>query len=90
MLPSLLSVFPGFERHGVNHECSLTDIRDSRYHFYLDVDVALDTYPASSLVQTLVLWMGVPVLTMCGELLQSQASANLLRHMSLDKDCGRW
>lgn len=82
-------VFEIFEQHGVSRERVqlVNNPRDSRYHFYLDVDIALDTYPANNAMQTLdALWMGVPVLTLCGELPQSRVSANLLRHMSLDKD----
>lgn len=78
-----------FEPLGVDSERVqlVNNPRDSRYHFYLDVDIVLDTYPASNLLQTLeALWMGVPVLTLCGALPQSQASANLLKHIGVDRD----
>lgn len=61
------------------------DLRDTRYHFYLDVDIALDTSPANSSVHVMdALWMGVPVLGLHGSQPWSHMSANLLSLVQLD------
>ncbi|WP_126147271.1 tetratricopeptide repeat protein [Synechococcus elongatus] len=51
---------------------------------YGNIDIALDTYPASGCTTTAeALWMGVPVLTRLGDLMVSRNSASLLHALNL-------
>ncbi|MCK6435464.1 MAG: tetratricopeptide repeat protein [Rivicola pingtungensis] len=77
-----------FKQRGVSHERVLmaSDSRDSRYHFYLDVDIMLDTYPANDMILAVEsLWMNVPVLTLSGEVAHSHTTSGLLKHLQLDE-----
>jgi predicted O-linked N-acetylglucosamine transferase (SPINDLY family) len=56
--------------------------RGPHLDFYNRIDMALDTYPYSGATTTFeALWMGVPVVTRCGPLMVSRASAAILRHV---------
>lgn len=50
-----------------------------RWHFYHQIDAALDTYPYNQATNTCeALWMGVPTLTVAGETHRSRMGASIL------------
>jgi predicted O-linked N-acetylglucosamine transferase (SPINDLY family) len=52
---------------------------------HLDVDIALDTFPYAGGVTTLqAMWMGVPTLTVPGDLIASRGSISALSHAGLE------
>ena len=61
----------------------------SSYHDYLDiisqVDIALDTYPYNGAITTFeCLWMGVPVVTLTGDVFASRMGLNILKGAGLE------
>lgn len=51
----------------------------TRWHFYHQIDIALDTYPYNQATNTCeALWMGVPTLTVAGEMHRSRMGASIL------------
>jgi len=53
---------------------------------YNQVDISLDTYPYNGTTTTFEsLWMGVPVVTLCGDRHISRVGASILKTMKLDK-----
>ena len=49
------------------------------------VDMVLDTFPYNGCVSTMEsLWMGVPVVTLCGETLVSRVGATILKRIGMD------
>ena len=61
----------------------------SSYHDYLDiiglVDIALDTYPYNGSITTFeCLWMGVPPVTLTGEVCTSRMGLNILTRVGLE------
>lgn len=79
-------IVSALEKQGVSPDRVVvsSDPRDTRYHFYLNVDIALDTHPNSSVIQTMdALWMGVPVLTWCSARPQSWGAATVLHQLGL-------
>lgn len=58
------------------------------YHAYLDimarVDIALDTFPFNGAITTFeCLWMGIPVVTLTGEVFTSRMGLNILTRVGL-------
>lgn len=52
---------------------------------YRNLDIALDTYPYNGTTTTCeALWMGVPLITLCGDLPASRVSASLLKQVGLE------
>lgn len=59
---------------------------ESLFHFYNEVDIALDTFPFSGATTSCeALWMGVPVITKTGKTPASNQTASILAEIGLDK-----
>lgn len=77
-----------FLSHGVSNsrvelypECD----HESLFHFYNEVDIALDTFPFSGATTSCeALWMGVPVVTRTGQTPASNQTASILAEIGLD------
>ena len=59
---------------------------DNFFTDYSEVDLVLDTFPyPGGLMTALALYMGVPVVNMCGELASTRTGADILRIAGLDE-----
>jgi predicted O-linked N-acetylglucosamine transferase (SPINDLY family) len=79
-----------FERHGVDSErVDLVDVLEGRSgHLsrYGSIDVALDPFPFTGSTTTFeALWMGVPVITLAGEMMVGRWSMAMLKKIGLDE-----
>lgn len=76
-----------FARHGVPAEALAFRAPLAREQFWAlhrEIDIALDTYPCNGGATTCeTLWLGVPVVSMAGDLFQSRAGLSLLAVIGL-------
>lgn len=60
--------------------------KSEHLNVYRQVDIALDTFPYNGTTTTCeALWMGVPVVTMCGFVHSSRVSASLLSRLGMEQ-----
>lgn len=79
-----------FEKYGINRNKIKLLTSDERViehlNRYNDIDIALDTYPYNGTTTTCeALYMGVPVITLCGDSHVSRVGNSLLSNMGLDE-----
>lgn len=78
-----------FAKHAINPE-RITLIwerhpKDSHFHYYNDIDIALDTFPLTGGTTTAdAIWMGVPVITLVGDLYHKRISFSIINNIGLD------
>ena len=81
-------IWQAFEYQGVDRE--RIELRPDSFHSemlqeYKDVDIALDPFPFTGALTTCeALWMGVPVVTMCGSRMVSRQSYSMLCNLGLE------
>lgn len=78
-----------FARHGIEKDrLQLIWARHptgSHFRYYNDIDVALDTFPlVGGTTTTDAIWMGVPVITLVGDLYHKRISYSIIRNIGLD------
>ena len=79
-----------FQRYGVERErvqChGFTSTLEEHLDMYRKVDICLDTYPYSGTTTTCeALWMGRPVVTLCGQTHASRVGCSILTRLELGK-----
>ena len=79
-----------FLRYGVDRELvqcrGLTPTLEEHLDMYRQVDICLDTYPYNGTTTTCeALWMGRPVVTLCGQTHTSRVGCSILTRLGLSK-----
>jgi len=94
-LASLLKehIVAQFQIHGISMDRLLIFDYDSHQKDHLEkynnIDICLDTYPYNGTTTTFeALWMGVPVITLCGNAHLSRVGNSILHNMTLDQLIG--
>ncbi|MDR1327421.1 MAG: hypothetical protein LBJ74_03345 [Heliobacteriaceae bacterium] len=77
-----------FKEHGISEDRLIFSSETQKVHFmaYLFCDIALDPVPFSGLtITTELIHMGIPVITMPGESMQSKGTARINKMLKLDE-----
>lgn len=82
----------GFEQHGIDgsriHLLPGVDSRRDHLALYHDIDVCLDPFPYNGTTTTFeALWMGVPVVTLCGQRHSMRVGTSILSRLGLEDLC---
>jgi predicted O-linked N-acetylglucosamine transferase (SPINDLY family) len=81
-----------FRKHGIDGERVTFMVNEPGRHlpYYNYIDMSLDTFPLTGGTTTCdALWMGVPVVSLCGESYHQRISHAILNHAGLgDLSCG--
>ena len=83
------SILDEFAKHAVNPD-RVTLIwephpENSHFHYYNDIDIVLDTFPLTGGTTTAdAIWMGVPVITLVGDLYHKRISYSIISNIGLD------
>jgi predicted O-linked N-acetylglucosamine transferase (SPINDLY family) len=74
-----------FEQQGISRERLILLNRQAKhFSIYNDIDIALDTLPSSGMASTCnALWMGIPVVTLAGNLRSGRVGASILKAAGL-------
>jgi predicted O-linked N-acetylglucosamine transferase (SPINDLY family) len=74
-----------FEQQGISRErLVLLSHQIERFSIHNDIDIALDTLPSSGMLSTCdALWMGVPVLTLAGDVRSGRVGVSILQAAGL-------
>jgi predicted O-linked N-acetylglucosamine transferase (SPINDLY family) len=83
------NIFREFERHGIGRDrvSIITERHPKGRHlyWYLDIDIALDAFPQTGgTTTTEALWMGVPVVTLVGDVHYERLSYSVLKNCGTD------
>ena len=81
-------VLARFAAHGITPDRIIMKgrNRDHQYRVYNEIDVALDTTPLNGGTTTFdLLWMGVPMVTLAGEIFSGRMGASLLTNLGRDQ-----
>ncbi len=88
-IPTRQSLLDAFAAHGIGAE--RIDIvwekhpKVSHLHYYNDIDISLDTFPLTGGTTTVdVIWMGVPTVTLVGDVYYQRLSYSFLMNTGVD------
>jgi predicted O-linked N-acetylglucosamine transferase (SPINDLY family) len=77
-----------FDKHGIAPDrldlMAWTASTEAHLGYYRKIDIALDTFPYNGTTTTCeALWMGVPVITLCGEVHAARVGLSLLNQVGM-------